>query len=338
MSGGDTMQQKKILIVAESRNKLKSIQEFLQGKCLLDICENCIDAYRICRKSPCEYDLLITYCDYPFNILPLIRAIRNDISFIHPYILAVTDDRLKTTTIALKAGADSVVEKETVQDFLRSALEKEKKSTDLRTFTEFAMKIIEYKNFPTYEHSKNVKIISSILANLYFLENKKIDFQFHDNLRIAALFHDIGKILVPESILCKPSSLTYDEFNTMKSHTRRGAELFSTISKIYPEDELLSACMKVCLYHHEKFDGSGYPHGLKGEQIPLEARIVAIADVFDALTSVRYYRSAYSLEKALRVMEEEKAHYDPYIFHLFMDNIEFFCNLKLDSSHSESPL
>jgi len=129
--------------------------------------------------------------------------------------------------------------------------------------------------------------------------------------------HDIGKLGIPDSILQKPGKLDADEWEVMKTHTVKGAEILEG-----PKTGLLKVARKIALYHHEKWDGTGYPHQLVGEEIPLEARIVAVADVFDALTSKRPYKEAWPLEKAL---EEIKAlsgsHFDPTLVNQFLSII-----------------
>ena len=122
-----------------------------------------------------------------------------------------------------------------------------------------------------------------------------------------ALMHDIGKIAVSDLILNKPGKLTDEEFTIMKSHTTEGGRILKKI--VHDAGDTFDAgylneSIEMASYHHEKWDGSGYPYGLKGEEIPLSARIMAVADVFDALSSSRVYKPAFSLEKALTIMEE----------------------------------
>lgn len=135
-----------------------------------------------------------------------------------------------------------------------------------------------------------------------------------DILRIAAMLHDVGKVAISDTILKKPARLTSKEFKIMQTHTSKGAELFhDNISEL----DKLSA--EIALNHHEKFDGSGYPHGLKGKNIPLNGRIVALADVYDALISKRVYKPAWDEEKVLALLNEESgSHFDPELVEVFM--------------------
>jgi putative two-component system response regulator len=135
-----------------------------------------------------------------------------------------------------------------------------------------------------------------------------------DDLLHAAPMHDVGKIGIPDRILQKPGPLDPDEWKIMQSHAAIGAEIIGD----HPSG-MLALARNIALTHHEKWDGSGYPKGLKGEEIPLEGRITAIADVFDALTSVRPYKKAWTEEEALEFLVKQKGmHFDPALVDLFI--------------------
>jgi len=129
----------------------------------------------------------------------------------------------------------------------------------------------------------------------------------------AGMFHDIGKIKIDKNILNKNGTLTENEFTQMKKHVSYGHNLL--IHTALPIEIAISA-----QYHHEKFDGTGYPLGLKGESIPLISRIISICDVYDALTSNRPYRKAFSCNEALEIMRTQKNHFDPELFSIFLSN------------------
>lgn len=152
-----------------------------------------------------------------------------------------------------------------------------------------------------------------------------------------SVLHDIGKVGIPDSILRKPGPLTPQEFETMKTHTTIGAETIAQIQKKFPRYSFLEWAREIALFHHEKWDGTGYPRGLKGNQIPLPARIVAIADVFDALTTNRVYKPALSIEKAIKVMDVNRnEHFDPTLYEVFEDSLaEFRHVLAVYSSDQE---
>ncbi len=134
-------------------------------------------------------------------------------------------------------------------------------------------------------------------------------------VRTAALLHDIGKLAVPEHILSKPGPLTAEEFQRMKVHPQVGAEIIATVPFPYPVAPVIHG-------HHERWDGKGYPAGLKGEEIPLGARILAVVDHFDALTSERPQHRALSTEDALAALQAEAGHaFDPHLVDLFVEHL-----------------
>jgi HD-GYP domain-containing protein (c-di-GMP phosphodiesterase class II) len=158
----------------------------------------------------------------------------------------------------------------------------------------------------TAEHNSRVTLISVGIAEAYGLHDDSIR-----NLIKGAFVHDVGKIAVSDSILLKPGRLTYEEFEVMKTHVQEGVE-------IVERSDWLSEGVSVVRDHHEKFDGTGYLQGLKGDAIPVEARIFAIADVFDALTSRRPYKEPLSFEETMRVLEQGRgSHFDPELLDAF---------------------
>ncbi|SNR86687.1 HD domain-containing phosphohydrolase [Desulfurobacterium atlanticum] len=168
----------------------------------------------------------------------------------------------------------------------------------------------EYKDAFTGNHIHRVAEYCKLIAEGY-----GCDKSFIESIYIASPLHDIGKIAIPEKILGKPGKLTQEEFEIMKKHTIYGANLLKG-TKI----PLLQFAQKVALYHHEKWNGKGYPEGLKEKEIPLEARITAIADVFDALTSVRPYKKAFPFEKAMEIIKEEIGKsFDPELATIFIE-------------------
>jgi putative two-component system response regulator len=133
----------------------------------------------------------------------------------------------------------------------------------------------------------------------------------------AAPMHDIGKIGTPDTVLLKPGKLDEAEWRLMQQHVLMGAEILGE-----HDSPLLQMARTIALCHHEKYDGSGYPHQIAGEAIPIEARIVAIADVFDALTSVRPYKKAWPVEEAVALLQREKGkHFDPELVDLFIEQL-----------------
>ena len=137
----------------------------------------------------------------------------------------------------------------------------------------------------------------------------------------ASSLHDIGKVAIPDSILMKPGKLSVDEYEIMKTHALIGSDFIDSLTGT-EDEEYITYCRQICRHHHERWDGTGYPDKLRGTDIPFSARVVAIADVYDALTSKRIYKSAYSHETAKKIIMEERAlHFDPMLVDVFK-NIE----------------
>jgi putative two-component system response regulator len=140
-----------------------------------------------------------------------------------------------------------------------------------------------------------------------------------EQMVLSAQLHDVGKIAIDDSILRKPARLDKDEFEKMKKHTVFGGDIIKEIQKKTTESEFLNYAYVFAVYHHEKWDGSGYPYGIAGEKIPLPARIMAIIDVYDALISERPYKKAFSHEEAIKIIKEgENSHFDPDLAEIFI--------------------
>lgn len=150
-------------------------------------------------------------------------------------------------------------------------------------------------------------------------DNQLLPFDYESIIQVSAL-HDIGKIGIPGYVLLKPGKLTEDEYETMKTHVTIGYDIVSTISSnTESDDKILSYCKDIVLYHHERWDGTGYPSQLSGEEIPFAARIVSVVDVYDALVNERCYKAAYSHEKAVEIIENGRGtQFDPAIVDLFL--------------------
>lgn len=152
-------------------------------------------------------------------------------------------------------------------------------------------------------------------------------------LLLASPLHDVGKLGIPDKILLKPGPLTHDEFEVMKQHTVMGAEILG-----HSKSPILQAGAQIALSHHEKFDGSGYPHAVKGEKIPLFGRLVAVADAFDALTSTRPYKEAWPVDTALTYIRERSgAHFDPACVEAFFGALAEILYIKSQYLDSEEP-
>ena len=179
--------------------------------------------------------------------------------------------------------------------------------------------IVETRSKESGIHVKRVSKYCELLAGLAGVPQKEINL-----LCQAAPLHDLGKIAIPDEILHKPSKLDDCEWQVMKTHAQIGYEMLKD-SNI----ELFNVAAEVAFYHHEKWNGTGYPNGLSGEEIPLNGRITAIADVFDALASDRCYKSKWPMEKIYKLFQEESGkHFDPKLTRLFIENFDKFVAIK----------
>ena len=164
--------------------------------------------------------------------------------------------------------------------------------------------IIEFRNMESGYHLKRIKGFVRILALTAMNNYPEMGLTPHmiDIITQASAMHDVGKISVPDSILLKPGRLTSEEFEVMKSHTTRGCEIIEKLKDIQ-DKEYYEACLDICRHHHERYDGRGYPDGLKGEENSIGAQLTALADVYDALVSDRVYKSAYPVDKAYEMIK-----------------------------------
>jgi putative two-component system response regulator len=195
----------------------------------------------------------------------------------------------------------------------------------------------EYRDDDTGQHTKRVGKLAAIIASGLGQSENQIEV-----LRLAATLHDVGKIGVPDRVLMKPDKLTAEEFEIIKSHTNIGAEILGK-----SRFSILQMAREIAVSHHERWDGTGYPQGLKGEQIPLSGRLVAVADVFDALTHERPYKKAWPLEKAIAEIKAQSGRqFDPHLVNVFLStvkteglqNLASYLEHASDDRHSQLPV
>ena len=197
----------------------------------------------------------------------------------------------------------------------------------------FAMsKLAESRDPETGEHLERMreycKLIAEKLSQKVKYENI-IDQEFIDNIYAASPLHDIGKVGIPDSVLIKPGRLTEEEWGIMRTHPIIGANTLRAVDEQHPGNQFIKVGIAIAEYHHEHWDGTGYPHGLAGEAIPLEARILALGDVYDALTSQRCYKKAFSQLKANEIIRSSSGtHFDPDIVNIYVENEEEFTKIK----------
>ena len=195
--------------------------------------------------------------------------------------------------------------------------------------------IVESRDKFTGDHVRSTAAYARIIMNQMRREGICSDVltnEFISNVYQSAPLHDIGKIAVSDTILNKPGRLTEEEFAIMKSHTLAGQEILESAKSAVSESSYLDEAQRLAAYHHEKWDGSGYPYGLAGEEIPLSARIMAVADVFDALVSKRSYKAGFPVEKAFAIIEEGiGTHFDPQVARAFLHAKDKACAVLEES-------
>jgi putative two-component system response regulator len=301
----------KLLIVDDEPTNLKVLKQVLQQDYRLSFAKNGVDALELAaRELP---DLILLDVMMPemtgFEVCQQLKSQLNTQHIPVIFVTALKDEVDETK--GFECGAvdyitkpiTPVIVKARVRTHLSLVSAEELKKTHLELIQRLG-RAAEYKDNETGMHVMRMSHISKILAlALGFNED------FADKLLQASPMHDIGKIGIPDHILLKPGRLDDEEIRIMQQHPLIGAEILANT-----KSELIQLAHSVALYHHEKWDGSGYPAKLQGEKIPIEGRIVAVADVFDALTNKRPYKEAWSVEKTMDLIKEQSGkHFDPQV-------------------------
>lgn len=197
-------------------------------------------------------------------------------------------------------------------------------------------KISESRDDDIGNHIERVKVYSRTLTEKLAMETKYHEYitpTYIENISFASLLHDIGKIGIEDKILKKPGRLTVEEFEEMKKHSTIGSDALEEIHKKYPQNKFIKMGIAISKYHHEKWDGTGYPGGIKESKIPLSARIMSIVDVYDALRSKRCYKEPFTHEYALAVIKEGRGiNFDPIITDIFIKYADEFDKIFTEMS------
>ena len=229
-----------------------------------------------------------------------------------PFDMAVVRRRV-INTLMLYAK-----QKRLVRLVAEQVYEKEKSSS---TMINILSHIVEFRNAESGLHVLHIQTATDILLRTLVQKTDKYGLTAADIflIRTASALHDIGKISIPESILNKPGKLTKEEFETMKTHTTIGADILDKLP-FQQESELVKMAYSICRWHHERWDGRGYPDGLKGDEIPIAAQVVAMADVYDALTSERCYKKAFDHDTAVQmILNGECGQFNPLLLECLLE-------------------
>jgi putative two-component system response regulator len=274
-----------------------------------------------------EIRLVITDWDMPeMNGIELCRAARREDIPGYVYMIMLTGrEGAKQRMEGLCAGADDFLNKPLDPDELLVCLKTAERilALETRDVALFALaKLAESRDYETGAHIERVQGYARAIARHLSEEYKAhygVDDEYIRLLYQTSPLHDLGKVGIPDAVLLKPGKLTNDEFAVMKTHTLIGAQTLDAALQRFPNTRFLQFAREIAATHHEKYDGTGYPLGLAGEQIPLCGRIVAVADVYDALTSRRVYKDAVTHEQAMAVIRRDRGtHFDPEVVDAFL--------------------
>jgi putative two-component system response regulator len=283
------------------------------------------EAMEILRRT--EIRLAITDWDMPnMNGLDLCRSIRQEDLSGYVYIIMLTGrEGAKERMEGLCAGADDFLSKPLDPEEMLICLKQAERilALETRDLALFALaKLAESRDSETGEHVERVQSYTRLIAKNLSSEIKThqgVDEEYIRLIYQTSPLHDLGKVGIPDSILLKPGKLTTDEFAIMETHTLVGAQTLDAALERFPNARFLQIAREIAATHHERFDGTGYPLGLAGQQIPLCGRIVAVADVYDALTSRRIYKEAMTHQQAKNILLRDRgSHFDPEVVDAFL--------------------
>jgi len=316
----------RVLIVDDTKIQLMALKAaVLAGGYDVETASNGVEAMEVMHHSPCR--LVISDWEMPqMNGLELCQAIRTTDLAGYVYIILLTShDTPEEAVQGLSAGADDFVRKPFHAAELIARLRAAERvlSLETREVAIFAMaKLAESRDLETGAHLERVQRYSRALAlNLANLPqfSQELNAEYARLIYLTSPLHDIGKVGIPDCVLLKPGRLSEHEFEIMKTHTTLGAQTLDAALKRFPDVKFLRMARDIAATHHERFDGTGYPGGLAGNAIPLCGRIVALADVYDALTSKRVYKEAFTHEIAKNMIQRERGtQFDPAIVDAFL--------------------
>jgi putative two-component system response regulator len=333
------MKKFKILIIDDQIENIDVLKEILEDQYVIYAIKDSTKVVEFVKKNPPDIILLDIMMPEIDGYELCITLKKDPLSSKIPIIFITADSSIDSEEKGLKLGAVDYITKPIKPAVVRARVEthlelysfrkelEEKVIQRTKEIEDTKLQIIrilgraaEFKDNETGMHVIRMSHYSKLIASVLFPDDKKwVDLIFK-----AAPMHDIGKIGIPDHILQKEGSLDEDEWKIMKDHPNFGAEIIGD-----DKNELLRLAGEIALAHHEKYDGTGYPRGLKGKDIPLSARIITIADVFDALTTKRPYKEAWDTQTALQYMEKNTGkHFDPEIFAVFKSIIPQVMQIK----------
>ncbi len=315
----------RVLVFPSGETALKALGRNVPDLILLDIMMPDMDGFEVCRRIKDEERLR----DIPVIFISALDDTANKIrAFTEGGVDYITKPFQERETLA---RVDIHIRLRRMQQELREyslhlerlVSEKVREISSSQMATIHAMsKLAEYRDDQTGKHIERTRELCRMLARK-LRENPRysprIDDSFVDNIYHAAPLHDIGKVGIPDAILLKPGKLTEQEFEIIKKHAVIGGTTLGCVKDKYPQNEFIKMGIALAMFHHEKWDGTGYPEGLAGEEIPLSARIMALVDVYDALRSERPYKKPFPHGESCRIIREGRGtHFDPAVVDAFL--------------------
>ena len=344
--------KKTILVIDDDIMNIKTAQMILKDEYKVATAESGFAAFKILEHM--IPNLILLDLNMPnMNGFEVIKQLRHNSKTSEiPVIILTSDNNESAENSALELGADDFVCRPFSPQVLINRIKRLLEVQDYRMRLEMMVKeqaeeivehverlnriqkeiiismanLIECRDGSTGGHVKRTGLYVDLLVNqLIKLDTPgyQISKVYAEHLCSAAYIHDIGKVKISDTILQKPGKLTDEEYTEMKKHAADGGEIVRMIFQGIEDENYIQIAEEVAKFHHEKWDGTGYPNQLKGNEIPLSARIMAIADVFDALSSKRCYKDAIDFEKSFQIMEEMSGtSFDPYLLSIFLNNKE----------------
>ena len=318
-----------ISVSLDSKLAIESLSYSLPDIILLDLFMPNISGFDVCnyiKSNTVTKNIPIIFITSERDPLSLNKAFElGAVDYIKkPFDTLEVNARLKTH-LKLKIAEDRLKDQNAILEYkvaerTRKLEEKNIEITEIKRETVSRLCLAaELRDTDTGSHIKRIQAYSELIALKCGMSAEDAE-----QLGLASSMHDLGKIGIPDHILLKSGKLTPEEFEAMKLHTVIGAKALAD-----GQSELLRVAHRVALHHHERWDGQGYPHGLSGENIPLEARIVGLVDVFDALLSKRPYKDPFPLDKVISIIQSESGkHFDPNIIEIFLSSLEEILKLK----------
>lgn len=321
------MEKQKILIVDDSEMNRALLIEILENQYDIEEAENGVAAIEILSREKSEFSLVLLDIMMPemdgLEVLSHINKYRWNERF--AVIMISADDSHEKMQLAYKMGAfdyigrpfDSVIVKRRISNtMLLYARQHQLEETIAEQFREqeknnklmiaILSHIVEFRNGESGAHVLHVNTITELLLKQLIMHTDRYSLSKSDIslITLVSSLHDIGKIAISDEILNKPGRLTDEEFEVIKTHSAIGAKMLSELPAEQQDMPLLKTAAEICRWHHERYDGKGYPDGLKEDEIPISAQAVSLADVYDALTSERCYKKAYTHNEAIKMIIE----------------------------------